>query len=373
MKVLVLGYEYPPVGGGTAQALQRLLEAWSIEPDLEVELWTAAPPKGVVREFPRHVSAREFPCGKKRLHFWSAREQFRLLWKAYRRTLGDDPWPDVLLVWGGWPLGLLLLGAFGQIPSVVALRGSDVPGFNPRTSGPVWRKLARLVWKRADCVTANSPALRRLARKAGCRHSIEVIPNGVNLLGTDCWRGGGRDLSQLKTPRQILAVNRLVPRKQVDWILQAVGALSPDPDLSLELKVAGSGPERVRLETIACELDISDKVSFLGEVPPEEMANLYARGDLFVLASRAEGLSNALLEAMSYGLPCLSATKTGFDDIDQAVVEFDSPGKLARRIRRLLTDPDLYLERSLACLEAASHYSWEKVAERYRVLFDEVR
>ena len=176
----------------------------------------------------------------------------------------------------------------------------------------------------------------------------------------------------MPTPRQILSVNRLIPRKRVDWVLRAVGALTPEERLRIEVKIAGSGPERVRLETMARELDIAKRVFFLGEVSSKELEGLYLRADLFILASRAEGFSNALLEAMAYGLPCLAATPTGFHDVDEALVAFDSPQDLARCIRLLFGDSGVYGERSRACLEASSRYSWEKAAERYRDLLLDV-
>lgn len=364
MKLLILAYEYPPIGGGTGQALERMLRAWPKDSGREIEIWTASPPKGVVRNYLEGVQYLEFGCAKKRLHYWRLREQLFLLWKIWRKTLGDDPFPDAVLVWGGWPLGILLLGALGEVPSLLALRGSDVPGFSGRTSGPFWRFLAKRVWKRAGLVTANSPALKRMAQLAAPRQAIEVIPNGIALPEESTFKEP-KDSWTEENPLRILAVNRLVSRKRIDWILTAFSHLPPEFRARVYLTIAGDGPERYRLETMSRELNLQTRVNFLGEVPSEAMTHFYNASDLFVLASEAEGLSNALLEAMAHGLPCLCATATGFSDIDDATLRTDRPERIAQQIRLLMNDPERLTEYGDRSRTIAANYSWEGVAARY--------
>jgi glycosyltransferase involved in cell wall biosynthesis len=370
MHLLILGYEYPPIGGGTGQALHRLLEHWPARDNWEIEVWTAAPPANHTRHRIEGILYREFACGKKDLHFWKSTEQALLLWKTWRRTLGDAPFPDAILVWGGWPLGVLLLGALGQVPSVFALRGSDVPGFNRRTSGGFWRFLSKAVWKRASALTANSPSLARLANQTQPRRKIHVIPNGVvmPLRALPEWE----ESPPVARPWQILSVNRLVPRKRVEWLIQALGHLAPDVREQVRVKIAGEGPERYRLETMARELNVHTLVQFLGEVPSEEMAELYRESDVFVLASEAEGLSNALLEAMAHGLPTLLSSPTGFSDIDSAVILCDRPEKIAQHLRLLFHDPRRHDTASAAAVSAASEYSWDQVARIYADLLRDI-
>lgn len=375
MKVLILGYELPPIGGGTGQALLHLIEEWKTLPDVEIEVWTAALPRGVDRSLPEGVREREFWCAKKGMHFWRGIEQFLLLWRIWRESLGDDWDADVVLVWGGWPLGMLLLGRLGGFPSVAALRGSDVPGFNPRTSGWIWRVLARAVWRRVSRLTANSPALAELARRTAADREIEVIPNGVNRnvprksesarSSTDQWPDD--------RPIRILSVNRLIRRKRIDWLIQAAAILPPEWRERIEISIVGDGPELVRLKTAAKELGLEQQIRFLGEVPTCKMSDLYAEADLFVLASSAEGLSNALLEAMAAGLPCFHATPTGFEDVDEAIVTFRSHQSLSSKLLSLLEDPPWGRRLGEEAAKTAQKFDWRRAAERYDALLRQIQ
>jgi glycosyltransferase involved in cell wall biosynthesis len=139
----------------------------------------------------------------------------------------------------------------------------------------------------------------------------------------------------------------------------------PDARSSLEVTIAGEGPERYRLETMVRELDLNARFHLPGVVSSDQMNRLYRDSDLFVHTSMAEGLSNALLEAMASGLPCLCAEPTGFEDLDGAVIPVGSAGKLATNILSMMASPESYAEFSFASLAAASHYTWESVANRY--------
>ena len=77
----------------------------------------------------------------------------------------------------------------------------------------------------------------------------------------------------------------------------------------LTLVVVGDGPERGRLEAEAARLGIANRVSFRGE--SREVAELLRASDAFLLSSHGEGMSNALLEAMACGLPCLASRSVG--------------------------------------------------------------
>ncbi len=404
MRILILGYELPPIGGGTGQALAHLVEEWNDLPDVEIEIWTAAPPRGVNRILPNGVTTREFKCFKKQIHFWRGIEQFTLLWRCWRETLGDSPPPDVVLVWGGWPLGLLLLGRLNRFPSVVALRGSDVPGFNTRTSGGLWQVLARRVWNIASAVTVNSPALETLAKKTTPDLQFEIVPNGVNLqsvtpapsvlpanagiqgkvpagppprfpvkpgmtLGTD--QSERIEWDPIR-PIRILSVNRLIRRKRVEMLIQAVALLPPEWFPRLQVQIIGEGPEEHRLRTAVKEFALDPVIEFLGEVPSEEMPGYYEDADFFVLASSAEGLSNALLEAMAFGLPCFHATKTGFEEIDAVTVQFRSAQSLSKKLLNHLERPSKAFRRGDASREVAQKQTWRRAAESYDALLRQI-
>lgn len=368
-RLLILGYELPPIGGGTGHALAGLLRAWPAGSDWNIELWTASPPPPHNPVSLPGCTIRTFNCLKKDLHFWRSSESALLLWKTWRKTLGDTPFPDAVLVWGGWPLGVLLLSSLGQVPSVLALRGSDVPGFNPRTSGPFWSGLCRRVWDRAGSLTANSLGLAQLARKTARGRRIEIIPNGVDPRYLDIPLERP-DPGASGQPFQILCVSRLIRRKRVEWLVEALAQIHPEIRRDIRLQIVGDGPEKTRLDTMVQELGLAPQITFSGVVPLENMPGLYGGTHLFVQPSQAEGMSNALLEAMASGLPCLVAESTGFADLDETLAGVDSPRSLANQILYLYEHPANRMKMGEQARQAASGYSWSDVACAYMRLLE---
>ncbi|MCS7137354.1 MAG: glycosyltransferase family 4 protein [Candidatus Caldarchaeum sp.] len=143
----------------------------------------------------------------------------------------------------------------------------------------------------------------------------------------------------------VLTVCRLVPEKGVQTLLQAMALLKDDaPDMCVV--VVGEGPYRNHLEKLASELDLTNRVQFVGYVPNQQIGRYFSAADCFVLASLEETFPFALLEAMVYGLPVVSSRTWGPSEI---VVEGETgllfnPGDaeaLAHAIKRLYRDPEM--------------------------------
>jgi phosphatidylinositol alpha-1,6-mannosyltransferase len=108
------------------------------------------------------------------------------------------------------------------------------------------------------------------------------------------------------------------------------------------LAIAGDGDDRPRLERMALERGLGDRVRFLGPVPDEELTALYARCACFVLPSHGEGFGLVFLEAMRAGRPCIGAAGAAAEVIEDGVtgllVDPDRPGTLVEALERLLED-----------------------------------
>ena len=125
-------------------------------------------------------------------------------------------------------------------------------------------------------------------------------------------------------------------------MLQAA-ALLAERGKAFELWIAGDGPERGRLERLAAELGVADRVRFLGEVP--DAHELLAEAHILAHAARSEGLSNAILEAMAEGVPVV-ATPVGATpeliehEVSGLLTAWDVRSRWPTPWRRLLDDPD---------------------------------
>jgi len=114
----------------------------------------------------------------------------------------------------------------------------------------------------------------------------------------------------LKTPIKAITVGRLVPWKRVNRLLEALEKI---PELGLV--VVGDGPERPRLERMAQDLGVSDRVYFAGQRSKRETIGLMAACDFFVLNSTYEGLPHVVLEAMALGLPVVATAVGGTPEV----------------------------------------------------------
>lgn len=177
-----------------------------------------------------------------------------------------------------------------------------------------------------------SPYLRALAEKC------TVVP-----LSVDAARfHHAEPLIKPATVPTLLFVGRHRYYKGVDDLLRAL------VDLRARLLIGGDGPMRPAWEQLAAELQIDDRVRFLGNVKEEALPGIYASADIFVLPanSRAEAFGKVLLEAMAAGLPCVTTELgTGTSFVVQhgrsgLVVAPGQPAALTEAIGRLLADAE---------------------------------
>jgi glycosyltransferase involved in cell wall biosynthesis len=140
-----------------------------------------------------------------------------------------------------------------------------------------------------------------------------------------------------------LTVANLRPEKGYDVLLEAAKAIA-DGDPPIRIAAVGRGPLRDPLRARHMELGLGDRFQFLGQ--RDDVLQLLAGADAFVLASRHEGLPVALMEATSVGLPIVASRVGGIpqmleDGVDALLVPPGDPGVLAQAMKRLASDPEL--------------------------------
>lgn len=157
---------------------------------------------------------------------------------------------------------------------------------------------------------------------------------------------------------RLLQACRFIPKKGLDISLKALSILvAQGMDVTLDL--AGDGPERGALETMARELNLEDRINFLGFLPNQELLARLPDYSLFVHPSRVtasgdrEGIPNSMLEAMAYGLPVVATGHSGIPEaishgVEGLLVEQDDPAGLAQAISTVLKDETFYRRMSTA-------------------------
>jgi glycosyltransferase involved in cell wall biosynthesis len=225
---------------------------------------------------------------------------------------------------------------------------------------------------RATRVTAVSSNLVDLGRRFGAHDDPMLIPNGVDLA-----RFKPREEKRPGSPPTVITVSRLAPKNGVDTLLQALPPLR-DAFPDLRCLVVGDGPERRRLEQMARRLDLNPTVRFLGSVPHDAVPSYLGESDVFVRASRSEGLGTAFLEALAMGLPVIATPVGGIPDIIRdgetgLWTPADDAQQLAQNLRRLLTDRDLARRLGRGGMEhVRKHFDADVVARKYLAVFNEV-
>jgi glycosyltransferase involved in cell wall biosynthesis len=140
-----------------------------------------------------------------------------------------------------------------------------------------------------------------------------------------------------------MTVANLRPEKGYDVLLEATKAIV-DSGLPIRLAAVGRGPLREEIHTRHVELGLGDRFQFLGQ--RDDVLQLLAGADAFVLASRHEGLPVTLMEATSVGLPIVASRVGGIpqvleDEVNAILVPPGNPGLLAQAMGRLASDPEL--------------------------------
>lgn len=198
---------------------------------------------------------------------------------------------DVLQCMMIYPVGFmgLIANKITNIPYFAWIRGGDYYLMND-----TWwkRKMMRCVLT-DTLVLAQSKEIRE-----DITSDFSDIDCNIKLLG-----------NAVSVPKEtasgdgVLYVGRLATKKGLEYLIDAMS------EINVPLTIVGDGPERNDLESLAANTNAN--VTFVGEVPPNEVDQYYRNAAVFVLPSiEGEGMPNAVLEAMSWGLPVV-ATDSG--------------------------------------------------------------
>jgi teichuronic acid biosynthesis glycosyltransferase TuaC len=253
---------------------------------------------------------------------------------------------DVIHAHAALPCGhaAALLSRHLNIPFVVTVHGLDV--FNTCFLGGVpaeWRRRASLhVYRAARTVICISEKVQQLLRD-GLQEDVRstVVYNGAD---PDFFSPAPSE--EPPHPRnEILIVGNLLVSKGQELVLRAMSQLGGSYP-QLRCRIIGEGPDRARLEALARELGIAERVQFQGRRSRAEVADAMRACSVFVLPSRSEGLGCVYLEAMACGKPVVACHGQGIDEIIEQgrngwLVPVNGLDELVEGLSTLLQSPNL--------------------------------
>ena len=377
MRILFFNYEYPPLGGGAANATKNIMVEMAKLGKVTIDVVTSSVDARYHQEkIGKNVVVHRLPIGKKpeNLTYQSKKELITYTIKAYffARKLQKKHRYDLTHAFFAVPCGfisLLLKIEFG-LPYIISMRGSDVPGYSQRFRWmyPFIRSLIVVIWKKSVAVVANSEGLKKLALESNPKQPIRVIYNGIN---TDVFRPLEREDDGVF---EIICASRLSKRKGFRYVIDAVAKLlQHHPNIHLTI-AGGEGDAEGELKKQVAELGLGENVTFTGHYVFEEIVPLYQKADVFVFPSFNEGMSNNMLEAMACGLPIIMTPTGGAEELvrdgeNGFMINFADSDAIADKISRLIGDRRLRGDMGRSSRQSAEQMSWRRVAESYFQLY----
>jgi glycosyltransferase involved in cell wall biosynthesis len=298
----------PHLGGGGAERVTALLAGGLPEEKFCVHLGLVIAGQNAASQnsrsaLPPSVTVHRLGARRVRGGAWRL---LRLVWRVR---------PD-LIVSNMFHLNFLVLLLRPFMPRktrcVIRQNGMTAPATG---IGSGTRALYRILYPRADKIVCQTDAMaRELGALLGSERNLCVLPNPVepNPVEADGAAVSHATDSALRGPGpHLLAVGRLTREKGFDLLLPAFArALGQFP--AARLTILGEGPDEAVLKAMSRELGIAERMSFAGYVADHrELGERFAAASLFVLSSRHEAMSNALLEAAAAGLPIVATPTLG--------------------------------------------------------------
>jgi glycosyltransferase involved in cell wall biosynthesis len=308
--ILVLNYEYPPLGGGAGNATHFLCREWS-KMDLGIDVVTTwFPGLDEIEKTSDRTTIYRVRSRRKRMEQSNPLEMLDYMVRGYRkaRDLCRRRSYDLTVSFFALPSGWIAYRLFrrAKLPYIVLLRGGDVPGFLPDQLALFHRwtlPLTDRIWKGAGRIIANSAGLRALAMETGRRLgiSVDMVPNGVD---ADFFQPGDR--RNHGKPFTFLFVGRFIVQKRLlSLIEQFEKHIAPHGAV---LALVGDGPEKGSLvNRIRSSRLLSSTVTLHPWSDKEALLAFYQNAHCLVHPSSQEGLPNTLLEAMACGLPVIAS------------------------------------------------------------------
>lgn len=294
MNILVLNYEYPPIGGGGAAVSSELCQEL-VKRGNNVEVVTmryADLPQNEVKD---GVRIHRIKCWRKSDRVCHPWEQLTYCLNAYTYILRNISITDVDVIHCHFIIPTGLLGMWLKKKTgkklVLTAHGSDVLGHNNSRFGFAY-KLVRPLWvkilKNADVITAPSSYLFQKIKDNYSECNCKLVPNGIHV----------RNYSIGPKKRSIITLCRLQKSKGIQQLIEACSVI---PMNGWEVNILGDGPYRKELEKMVLDNGLGSKIHFRGHLIGEEKKKYLSEAAVFFSGSQFEAFPISVLEATLSG------------------------------------------------------------------------
>ncbi len=260
--------------------------------------------------------------------------------------------PDTILAFSEWTNPYVVLAWLG-LPQPLYLSDRMSPLMPLPFISEILRKL---LYRKANGIVAQSKFAAQILQKKTKSSNIQVINNPVNPV----------EKIDIPVRNRIVTVGRLSPEKGHLFLLEAFAALHHP---TWELSIVGDGVEMENLKQLAQKLGIANRVIFHGHL--KDFRAQLSEAQIFVLPSLQEGFPNALLEAMSVPLACISTDffegnhEIILHGINGLIVKPGDSQSLSEAMKLLIENEQLRIWLAKNAYKVRSDYSFEKISQQY--------
>ncbi len=363
-KILVLNYEFPPLGGGASPVSYEIAKRLSETGDFDIDVVTMKY-RGLAayEEVNPHFRIHRVKClrSKKEIcHPWEQLSYLFSAWFKCKKLLKQNTY-DICHTHFIIPTGviaLMLKKKFG-LEYVITSHGSDVPGFNTdrfqllhKFTGPFLRKICR----ESKHIISPSKYLKDLILSNISKEledKIVVIPNGIDT----------NKFTPQEKKKYIFSSGRLLPRKGFQYLVQAVS----EEDIGYEVHIAGDGPMMSELKQLAEKS--KTKIVFHGWLNNngKEYKDLVEQSAIFVLASESESFGMVIAEAMSAGCAIITTNTSGCAEVAEGgglFVNMKDREDLKSKLKFLLSDSYKREEYQKMAFVRSKNYDWSTILKQ---------
>jgi glycosyltransferase involved in cell wall biosynthesis len=264
---------------------------------------------------------------------------------------------------------------YHHVPVLVTAHGEDIQIDKRLNYGYRLKKrhdrAVRHVLHNADGATAISRAMANEMIDAGAKaERVWIVPNGIDsqsLIRKD-------SNSQCEKP-YLFAMGRFIKKKGFDILIRAFKIALENNRTDIHLIIAGDGPKREELIGLARDLNIGDRIEFVGFLNEQKKAEYLYRAKAFICPSIREPLGIVNLEAMAAGKAIIGSDVDGIPDLvsdgeNGFLFKAGETGELAACIARILQNDEMVRQMGESGYKKAYQYTWDKIALKYHEIYE---
>lgn len=248
-----------------------------------------------------------------------------------------------------------------RIPCIISERNNPLMNEVPK----FWVILRGIVYPMANTLVLQTKGVKRIYEKKIKSHKLSILPNPISADLTKL-----RDNS-IKKENIILSVGRLDKNKAHEQLITAFHTIRPE---GWKVQIIGDGVKKQELLDLISSYNLGDKIEIISKV--KNIHKYYNEASVFVFTSKTEGFPNALLEALHFGLPCIS-TNCNFgpsdlieDGVNGNLIPVNNLEALTTKLSNLLSDKDLQKQFSIKGKQSTEKYISKNVVAQWEALIN---